>query len=128
MVVQGVYSLKTQLKQCCFLTFVLEAAALPKREFLFAKPGSRRRQALIQASAISPTHHYVKITPKSDADLNLLLNQDDDDGNNIILHDHPLDYEVVEDGDYFVEPKNDEDIFHPVYTLIPVGFSLPNSL
>lgn len=78
---------------------------------------------------VNPTHFYVKLLPENEKQLefldNLELNHSND---SIVLHDYPLDYEIVEDGDYFVDPKNENDLYQPTYTVIPVDYDFDNNI
>ncbi|MEO1410233.1 MAG: hypothetical protein AAFW73_10155 [Bacteroidota bacterium] len=46
----------------------------------------------------------------------------------MVLHDYPLDYEILKEGEYYIHPEHEGDLFHPVYTVIPIGESLPGGL
>lgn len=78
---------------------------------------------------VETTHYYIKITPNTIEQLEMLDELDNsDDENAPVLHDYPLDYEIKEEGDYYVMPKDENDIFHSAYTLIPVGYQFPSSV
>jgi len=78
---------------------------------------------------IRATHNYIKVLPATEDHLIALDNLDNsDDDTSPILHDYPLDYEILEEGDYYVEPKDENDLYYPAYTVIPVGYQLPNNL
>lgn len=78
---------------------------------------------------VEPTHYYIKIIPGSESELEILNNLDDESSiETPVLQDHPLDYEVIEEGDYYVNPQNEEDLYHPVYTTIPVDYKLPDGI
>lgn len=75
------------------------------------------------------THKYIKLLPETEEQLEVLDNLELDHGNDsIVLHDFPLDYEVIENGDYYAEPQNDQDIFHPIYTVVPVNYSFKTDI
>ncbi|MBW2960332.1 hypothetical protein [Mesonia aestuariivivens] len=74
------------------------------------------------------THYYIQILPQ-EKELVLLGSLDKSDLENIpVLHDFPLDYEVLQEGDYYVEPTSEDDLYHPIFTVIPVDYQLPQSL
>ncbi|MEM9679173.1 MAG: hypothetical protein AAF901_02515 [Bacteroidota bacterium] len=78
---------------------------------------------------VRTTHYYIKILPTTEEHLIALDNLDNsDDDSAPILDDYPLDYEILEEGDYYVEPKDVNDLYYPAYTVIPVGYQLPNNL
>uniref|UniRef100_A0AAU6WNH2 Uncharacterized protein n=1 Tax=Chryseobacterium endophyticum TaxID=1854762 RepID=A0AAU6WNH2_9FLAO len=78
---------------------------------------------------VEASHYYIKITPGSESELEVLNNLDDESSiETPVLQDHPLDYEVIEEGDYYVNPQNEEDLYHPVYTTIPVDYKLPDGI
>lgn len=51
-----------------------------------------------------------------------------DDPTSPVLQDYPMDYEILEEGDYFIEPTDENDLYHSIYTVIPINYQLPNSL
>lgn len=78
---------------------------------------------------VTTTHKYVKILPNNISHLEVLDSLDkSDEESAIVLHDFPLDYEILEDGDYYVEPTDENDLYHPIYTVIPMGYTLPGNL
>lgn len=82
-----------------------------------------------EGKTVEATHYYIKITPNTTEQLIMLDELDDsDDENAPVLQDYPLDYEIKEEGDYYVMPKDENDIFHSAYTLIPVGYQFPSSV
>lgn len=82
-----------------------------------------------EGKTVEATHYYIKITPNTTEQLIMLDELDNsDDENAPVLQDYPLDYEIKEEGDYYVMPKDENDIYHPAYTLIPVGYQFPSSV
>lgn len=97
-----------------------------KNVFLEGPPGS---SAASSAASIVTTHKYVKMTPRTEADLVFLQDLDDNENDDIVLHDHPLDVEVLQEGDYYVEADVNEVInYSPVYGVLPINYPLPSSL
>lgn len=86
----------------------------------------RRRTAVTNIAA---THKYVKITPRSDADVEYLQGLDDNSNDEIVLHDHPLDYEVLTEGNYYVQVDYDSvSDLSPVYVVLPVNYNLRSGI
>lgn len=80
-----------------------------------------------EGKTVEATHYYIKITPNTTEQLAMLDELDNsDDENAPVLQDYPLDYEIKEEGDYYVMPKDENDIYHSAYTLIPVGYEFPS--
>jgi len=84
------------------------------------------RNSQFQKRIVRASHKYIKISPSTEKHL-IELEKIDAEGV-LVLHDMPLDYEIIQEGDYFVNPKHEKDLFHPVYTVIPVNYSLPIGL
>ncbi|WP_395042784.1 hypothetical protein [Flavobacterium sp.] len=82
-----------------------------------------------EGKTVEATHYYIKITPSTIEQLEMLDELDNsDDENAPILQDYPLDYEIKEEGDYYVMPKDENDIYHSAYTLIPVNYQFPSAV
>lgn len=79
-------------------------------------------------TTLQATHKYIQINPVDESDLTLLSNLDGADNGSIVLHDFPLDYEITYEGDYYVNPVDESDLYHPVYTVIPVNYIMPKGL
>lgn len=72
---------------------------------------------------VEATHYYIKINPNTEEQLEMLDDLDNsDDENAPVLHDYPLDYEILEEGDYYIYPRDENDIYHSAYTLIPIDY------
>lgn len=82
-----------------------------------------------QRKKISATHYYIKILPVEEEHLVLIDSLDKSDQENaFVLHDFPLEYEILQEGDYYVEPTSENDLYHPTYTVIPVGYQMLGNL
>jgi len=78
---------------------------------------------------VKATHYYIKILPTTEEHLIALDELDNsDDETSPVLHDYPLNYKIIEEGDYYVEPSDENDLYHPAYTVISVDYQLPNNL
>ncbi len=76
-----------------------------------------------QNKIVTATHYYIKIEPTTIAELEFLDQLDESDEDDVpVLHDFPLDREVIQEGDYYVWPEHEEDLYHPAYTTIRVDY------
>lgn len=69
---------------------------------------------------VETTHLYVRFLPSGAGDIDLLS------GMGLVLYDHPLDYEIVKEGDYYHDPSLPEDAITWQYTLVPKDFEFPD--
>lgn len=80
-----------------------------------------------QEKEVVATHYYIKIQPETEAHrvtLNNLDNTDDLDAPH--LHDYPLDRKIIQEGDYYIMPKESNDVYHAAYSVIPAGYDFPS--
>ena len=71
---------------------------------------------------VTPTDVYVRFLPKSEEEYQRLVCL------GFELMDHPLDYQIVKDGDYYHSPDlSDEDITWQ-YSVVPHGKELPSDI
>lgn len=68
---------------------------------------------------ITTTDYYVRFLPADDDELTVLRNM------GLTLVDHPVDYEILREGDYYHDPGIDEQKITWQYAVVPVGFSFP---
>ncbi len=68
---------------------------------------------------LQATHRYVRFLPQSDRELQLLERL------GIDLLDHPMDYEVLREGDWYHDPEVPEGEITWQYAAVPVGQALP---
>lgn len=71
---------------------------------------------------LQPTHNYFKITPHSNDEVIQL------DTLGYEIWDAPLDQEITNDGDYYQDPSLPDDQITYLYTVLPVGESLPSNI
>lgn len=71
---------------------------------------------------VEETDIYVRFLPANDDQLEEL------DGMDVDLMDHPLDYEIIEDGDYYQDPTLGEDDITWQYAVVPKGFKFPGGI
>lgn len=70
--------------------------------------------------AVEPTDLYVRFLPKSQAELESLKECD------IHLLDHPLDYDILVEGDWYHDPEVPDGDVTWQYAVVPVDFIFPN--
>ena len=69
---------------------------------------------------ISATHLYVRFKPAS-VEQFITLEESED----LELQDYPMDYEVIQDGDYYQDPNLGTEDFGWLYTVVPAGYNFP---
>ncbi len=72
---------------------------------------------------ISATHLYVRFKPNS-VEQFIMLEEIED----LELQDFPMDYEVVQDGDYYQDPTQDPENFQWLYTVVQAGYNFPHGI
>ncbi|MCC7025849.1 MAG: hypothetical protein IT265_02760 [Saprospiraceae bacterium] len=76
----------------------------------------------MQRASLNPTHLYVKFSPQNPQDLNLL------DQTGLMLFDFPLDREVIEMGDYYIQPGKENPASIPdLWAVVSTDFASPIS-
>ena len=71
---------------------------------------------------ITPTDVYVRFLPKSEEEYQLLVDAGYD------LMDHPLDYKILKDGDYYHDPEIEEEEITWQYAVLPHGAVMPEGI
>ena len=69
---------------------------------------------------VKTTDLYVRFLPKSETELEVLKKQ------GIIMIDHPLDYEILKDGDWYHDPEVPDDMMTWQYAVVPKDFVFPD--
>lgn len=72
---------------------------------------------------ISASHLYVRFKPSSVEQFMALEETED-----LELQDYPMDYEVLQDGDYYQDPSLGSEDFGWLYTVVPVGYNFPSGI
>ena len=67
---------------------------------------------------IHTTDLYVRFLPENEEQLSLLKG--------LRLSDHPLDYEILEDGDWYHDPEVPDDMMTWQYAVVPYDFEFPD--
>lgn len=73
-------------------------------------------------TTIEPTDFYVRFLPKDDAQFQQLLDM------GLELVDHPLDYRIVREGDWYHDPSIPEGDITWQYGVVPVAFEFPSGI
>ena len=68
------------------------------------------------------TNLYVRILPRDDAELKLL------DSLGIRMLDHPLDYQILREGDWYHDPSLPENSPTWQYAVIPADYKMPEGI
>jgi hypothetical protein len=83
---------------------------------------SSRTQAL-QKLNIRKTHLYIRFLPGDEAALDKLTND-----TTLIVFDHPLDYEILREGDFYHDPSIPLDKPTFQYATVPVNYTAPEGI
>ena len=71
---------------------------------------------------ITPTDIYVRFLPKDEEEYQRLA----DEG--LEMLDHPMDYKIVKEGDYYQDPQVSEDDITWQYAVVGADFSFPTDI
>ena len=69
---------------------------------------------------VRTTDLYVRFLPENEKEMELL------EGMELRLTDHPLDYEILEDGDWYHDPEVPDDKMTWQYAVVPHDFIFPD--
>ncbi|MHB0756946.1 hypothetical protein [Polaribacter sp. M15] len=87
-----------------------------KQSKLYAK-----RKGTSEILEITTTHLYIRFKPVNEEELNLIERD-----TTLILFDHPMDYEISEEGDFYQDPEIPDELPTYQYTSVEVDKELPN--
>lgn len=73
-------------------------------------------------SVVKPTHLYVRFLPEDDTQFEQLERICPN------LLDHPMDYEIVREGDWYHDPSIPDESITWQYGVVPVSFSFPSGI
>lgn len=73
-------------------------------------------------TTLEPTDFYVRFLPRDEAQLKLLTDA------GVQLLDHPLDYRILREGDWYHDPSVPEGNITWQYGVVPVSFEFPQSV
>lgn len=71
---------------------------------------------------LEATDYYVRFLPKDDAQLELLKEK------GLYLMDHPMDYSILREGDYYQDPDVESGEITWQYGVVPVDFAFPDGI
>lgn len=71
---------------------------------------------------IQSTNYYVRFLPKNKEEFDLLSSYE------LELLDHPVDYSIKVDGDYYRDPEVEDDEITWQYTVVPYDFDFPENI
>lgn len=70
--------------------------------------------------AVEPTHLYVRFLPENQEEMDVLTKS------GLVLMDHPLDYDILVEGDWYHDPEVPEGEVTWQYAVVPAGFEIPD--
>ncbi len=77
---------------------------------------------------ITATHQYIKILPRNEEDIEYLQELEETNAtgdNEFIVHEYPLDYKILQEGEGYKDPEyTGDEIYKPLWTVIPIDFQL----
>lgn len=76
-----------------------------------------------QGQTLVANYMYVKFKPVNEDQLATL--EDDDE---LELQDHPMDYEITQDGDYYQDPNLGTEDIPWLYTVVPINYTPPSGI
>lgn len=71
--------------------------------------------------SIRPTHTYIRFLPADSSELDLLRAD-----SILLLYDHPLDFDIAIQGNWYHDPEIPDDEITWQYTVIPYQYNVPN--
>lgn len=74
------------------------------------------------SAAISCTDLYVRFLPRDDRDMQMLR------AFSMPMIDHPMDYEILKEGDYYHDPSLSSDALTWQYAVVPADFEFPKGI
>jgi hypothetical protein len=72
-------------------------------------------------SNLTPSHLYIKFTPRNLEELKSITDA------KIPVYTFPLDFEIIEAGDYMRDPATEPNAIPALYTCIPYDLAIPNT-
>jgi hypothetical protein len=72
---------------------------------------------------LSPSHIYVRFKPSTTDQLVAL-----DETEDLELQDYPMDYELIQDGDFYQDPSLSTEDLPWLYTVVPIGYAFPQGI
>ncbi|MFK8105214.1 MAG: hypothetical protein AB8G15_22060 [Saprospiraceae bacterium] len=97
-----------------------------KRNNPFSLPHIHQAQAQLYGTAMPnkvATHQYLKFLPTTLAQLAIL--EDWERATEIAIFDFPMEYNIIEKGDKYIDPAVSDSLFTYQYAAVPLGFDVP---
>ncbi len=69
------------------------------------------------------THKYIRFKPNSVEQIEEL-----EDNQDLELQDYPMDYEVIQDGDYYQDPSLGSEDIGWLYSVVPINYAVPSGI
>lgn len=76
---------------------------------------------LKSAQLLQATHFYLRFAPRDTAEIDLL-----EADTTIFFYTYPMDYEIVQEGDTYIDPNLPEGVLKYMYCAVDVNHKLPN--
>jgi len=76
-----------------------------------------------QGQTLTANYKYVRFKPANQDELGILQNDE-----NLDLQDYPMDYAIIQDGDYYQDPNLGTEDISWLYTVVPVSYSPPGDI
>ncbi|CAA0253866.1 hypothetical protein [Tenacibaculum maritimum] len=73
---------------------------------------------------LSTTHRYIKFKPRNKTHMSLA--EELFKNRSIVTKHHPMDQEIVQYGEDYVDPETIDERYPVFYASVPVGFAIPN--
>jgi hypothetical protein len=77
----------------------------------------------LESKDIQPNAIYVKILPSSPEDISFI-----DTTSTIAIYDYPLDYEILQEGDFYIDPSIEDTIYNTRYAIIEDEDEIPENI
>jgi hypothetical protein len=72
------------------------------------------------AQTLVANHLYVRFKPNTPEQIEAI-----EDNEGLELQDYPMDYAILQDGDYYQDPNQGPEVMNWLYTVVPVGYVAP---
>jgi len=76
-----------------------------------------------KADNIETNALYIKIKPITSQEIEYI-----DTSTSFVIYDYPLDYEIIQEGDYYIEPEITDTFYNPRYAIIEKNQDIPEYL
>ncbi len=97
-----------------------------KRENPFSLKNINKANEILykgERPSLSKSHNYTKFIPSSYADVEAI--EEWESNSEIVLVDYPMEYEVLQMGDYYIDPTSEDPNLTPYYGSVPIDKQMP---